>query len=88
VAPETDLEGAATLAERIRSCVESGETIYKKVPIRITVSVGMAVAPVGASVTYEQLRHAAAAALGEAKNGGRNRSVIRVLPGTPEEIPT
>jgi diguanylate cyclase (GGDEF)-like protein len=86
VAPETDLEGAAALAERIRSTVEAGETTYNGVPIRITVSVGMAVAPVGAAVTYEQLRHAAAAALGEAKANGRNRSVMRVLPGTPEEI--
>jgi diguanylate cyclase (GGDEF)-like protein len=86
IAPETELEGAATLAERIRSTVEAGETTYHGVPIRITVSVGMAVAPVGAEVTYEQLRHAAAAALGEAKAAGRNRSVMRVLPGTPEEV--
>jgi diguanylate cyclase (GGDEF)-like protein len=86
VAPETDLEGAVTLAERIRSTVEGSETVYDGRPIRITVSVGMAVAPVGAAVTYDQLRHAAAAALGEAKVGGRNRSVMRVLPGTPEEI--
>jgi diguanylate cyclase (GGDEF)-like protein len=86
VAPETDLEGAAALAERIRSKVEAGETVFNGVPVRITVSVGMAVAPVGAAVTYDQLRHAAAAALGEAKVGGRNRSVMRVLPGTPEEI--
>jgi diguanylate cyclase (GGDEF)-like protein len=88
VAPETDLEGASALAERIRSRVEGGETAFNGVPIRITVSVGMAVAPVGAVVTYEQLRHAAAAALGEAKAAGRNRSVMRVLPGTPEEITT
>jgi diguanylate cyclase len=86
VAPETDLEGAAALAERIRSTVEGSETAYNGVPIRITVSVGMAVAPVGAMVSHEQLRHAAAAALGEAKAAGRNRSIMRVLPGTPEEV--
>jgi diguanylate cyclase (GGDEF)-like protein len=85
VAPETDLDGALTLGERIRSTVATAETVYKNEPIRVTVSVGLAVAPVGAVVTYEQLRHAAAAALSEAKAGGRNRCVIRVLPGTPEE---
>jgi diguanylate cyclase len=86
VAPETDLEGAAALAERIRSTVETSLTNYNEATIRITVSVGIAVAPTGADVTYDQLRHAAAAALSEAKAGGRNRSVMRVLPGTPEEI--
>jgi GGDEF domain-containing protein len=50
------------------------------------VSVGVAVAPSGADVTYDQLRHAAAAALGEAKVAGRNRSVMRVLPGAPEPV--
>ena len=77
VAPETDLEGAGRLAEHIRSTVESGATHYNGAHIRITVSVGIAVAPIGADVTYDQLRHAAAAALGEAKAGGRNRSVMR-----------
>ena len=86
VAPETDLEGAATLGERIRSTVEIGEIRFNGATIRITVSVGIAVAPAGAEVTYDQLQHAAAAALGEAKAAGRNRSVLRVLPGTPEQV--
>ena len=86
VAPETDLEGAVILGERIRSTVESGQTSYHGETIRITVSVGIGVAPVGAEVTYDQLHAAAAAALGEAKAGGRNRSAMRILPGTPEEI--
>jgi diguanylate cyclase (GGDEF)-like protein len=86
VAPETDIEGANTLAERMRSTVETSCTVYKGATIRLTVSVGIAVAPIGAEVTHEQLRHAAAAALGEAKMAGRNRCVMRVLPGTPEEM--
>jgi diguanylate cyclase (GGDEF)-like protein len=86
VAPETDLEGATILAERIRSTVEGSATIFNGKTICLTVSVGIAVAPVGADVTYDQLRHAAAAALREAKIGGRNRSVMRILPGTPEEV--
>ena len=84
VAPETDLEGATALAERIRSRVQEGQTSYNGDAIALTVSVGMAVAPAGVAVSYEQLRHAAAAALNEAKAAGRNRCVTRVLPGTAE----
>ncbi len=84
IAPETELEGATTLAERIRSRVEGNSTTYNGATIKITVSVGMAVAPERAPVTYEQLRHAAAAALNEAKLAGRNRSVLRVLPARTE----
>jgi len=86
VAPETDLEGAGILGERIRSTVAGGILAINKVSIHITVSVGIGVAPAGAEVTYDQLHAAAAAAVGEAQAGGRNRSAIRVLPGTPEQI--
>ena len=44
VAPETDHDGAPTLAERIRRTVELGETEFNGEPIRLTVSVGMVVA--------------------------------------------
>ena len=40
----------------------------------------------GGSHLSTSYAHAAAAALNEAKVGGRNRSVMRVLPGTPEEV--
>jgi diguanylate cyclase (GGDEF)-like protein len=85
VAPETDLEGATILAERIRSTVATSHTTFNGATIRLTVSVGMAVAPAGVTVTYEQVRHAAAAALNEAKAAGRNRCVLRVLPGATEQ---
>lgn len=79
VAPETDAEGAWILAERIRTTVANGVTQFAGAEIRMTVSVGMAVAPAGSTVSYDQLRHAAAAALAEAKAGGRNKSVLSVL---------
>jgi diguanylate cyclase len=85
VAPETDLEGASILAERLRETVGNGETSYNGGRIRMTISVGMVVAPVGVELDYKLLRDAAAAALGEAKASGRNRSVLRVLPGAPAE---
>jgi diguanylate cyclase (GGDEF)-like protein len=79
VAPETDYEGAHTLAERIRRAVEIGETEFNGEPIRLTVSVGMVVAEADTLVGFDQMRHAASAALGEAKDSGRNKSVVRQL---------
>jgi diguanylate cyclase (GGDEF)-like protein len=77
VAPETDVDGAWTLAERIRKTVEGGLTVYGGSAIRLTVSLGVAVVPLGMAIGYDQIRHAAAAALGQAKREGRNRSVVR-----------
>lgn len=79
VAPETTVEGAAILAERIRSAVEQAPIVYQEQPIRLTVSLGFAVADPNAQTTYDQLKHAAAAALGDAKAGGRNQAVIRKI---------
>jgi diguanylate cyclase (GGDEF)-like protein len=97
VAPETNLEGAVILAERIRAAVERSEIRYKDAVIRLTVSVGFAVAAEELQVTYDQLKHAAAAALGEAKATGRNRCVVRAVSAakpssnseveTPESVP-
>jgi PleD family two-component response regulator len=77
VAPETDGAGAAVLGERLRARVAAAGTEYGGKPIRMTVSIGLAVAGAGVSVGYDQLYRAAAAALREAKDGGRNRCVIR-----------
>jgi diguanylate cyclase (GGDEF)-like protein len=85
VAPETDLDGATILGERIRSTVADSHTAFGGATIRLTVSVGMAVAPLGVTVSYEQIRHAAAAALNEAKTAGRNRCVLHVVPGAAEQ---
>jgi len=79
VAPATDLAGAEILAERLRSTVASGETMFHSTTIRVTVSVGFGVALAGVPVGYEQLRELAAAALAEAKATGRNRCTIRVV---------
>src|SRR5262249_3822679 len=70
-APETSLEGAATLGERIRAAVEATPFSYKGQPIQATVSVGFAVAGPGVPGDYDQLKHHAAAALADAKATGR-----------------
>lgn len=79
VAPETHLDGAAVLAERIRTTVERTPIVFRDQEIVITVSLGFVVAEPGSAADYEQMKHLAAAALGEAKTLGRNRYVIRTL---------
>jgi diguanylate cyclase (GGDEF)-like protein len=79
VAPETDPEGAWILIERMRTTVAEGKTAFGGAEIRMTISIGMAVAHAGVTGGYEVLRHAAAEALGEAKAAGRNRSVMKLL---------
>ena len=79
VAPATDLDGATTLAERLRATVAGGQSSFHGKPIHLTVSVGLAVAPAGSAVGYDQLREAAAALLAEAKGTGRNRCVVRTV---------
>jgi diguanylate cyclase (GGDEF)-like protein len=83
VAPGTDAVGAAALAERLRSAAELGMTTYNGHTIRVTISLGLAVAEAGCNATYDQLRECAASALKEAKESGRNKAVIRhfALPG-------
>ncbi len=79
VAPETNMEGATVLAERVRRAVEMSATEFNGETIRITVSVGMVVVEPDTLVGFDQMRHAAAAALSEAKTTGRNRSVVKTL---------
>jgi diguanylate cyclase len=80
IAPETTLEGAAVLAERIRATVAGTAIYYNDEPIRITASLGFAVVEVGVNTDYEQMKHVAASALNEAKSTGRNRCIVRTIP--------
>ena len=77
--PETGLEGALDLAERVRARIES-----EQVPraggggaVSITVSIGVASMP-GVADGGEKLIAAADAALYEAKRGGKNRVATAV----------
>jgi diguanylate cyclase (GGDEF)-like protein len=85
IAPETGLDGAAALGERIRSTVENQLFSYKEHVIRVTVSIGFAVAAEGITADYEALKHVAAAALSQAKVTGRNRCVIYAASKHPFE---
>jgi diguanylate cyclase (GGDEF)-like protein len=79
VAPGTDAGGAAVLSERIRQTVADTGTVFNGQTIRMTVSVGFAVAEAGNPAGYDALRKTAEESLREAKDTGRNRCVVRPL---------
>jgi len=85
IAPETDMEGAIVLAERIRTTVESAEFYYKDETISVRVSIGFAIAGAAIETDYESIKHLAAMALSEAKKTGRNRCVYKEIPKLPFE---
>jgi diguanylate cyclase (GGDEF)-like protein len=85
IAPETDMQGAIVLGERIRSMVEQAEFAYKDNAISVRVSIGFAVADTGVETDFETVKHLAAAALSEAKKTGRNRCVLLTIPKLPFE---
>jgi diguanylate cyclase (GGDEF)-like protein len=85
IAPETNMEGAEVLGERIRSTVEQGVFAYKEEIIPVRVSIGFAVAEVGVPADYEHMKHIAAAALNQAKVTGRNRCIIYPINRSPFE---
>jgi diguanylate cyclase len=86
IARETGAEGAVILAERIREMVEATPIHYGKHEIRLTVSVGFAVAEVGVATDYASMLELSASALAHAKNTGRNRCEVRLATPTPEGV--
>ncbi len=85
IARETNAEGAAVIAERIRSTVATTPLEYMQHRIGITVSLGFAVAETGVQSEYAPMYQLAASALSAAKRAGRNRFVIRRV-GHPEDL--
>jgi two-component system cell cycle response regulator len=75
IAPETTLDGACTLAERIRTEIASMRLLVAGVALQVTVSVGVAVLDAGETEgnTAEALIQRADARLYAAKHAGRNR---------------
>lgn len=80
IAPETGMEGAIVLGERIRGTVENTVFTYREAVIPVRVSIGFAVAELNVETDYESMKHTAAAALSEAKDSGRNRCVHYSMP--------
>ncbi|MFQ5482727.1 MAG: GGDEF domain-containing protein, partial [Nitrospinaceae bacterium] len=83
--PGTGADGALTAAEKILEKMESIEVVDQGQTIKITMSVGGAVYKSGDSI--ESCINEADKALYEAKEGGRNRVVIRgAIPKFPRSI--
>jgi diguanylate cyclase (GGDEF)-like protein len=83
IAPETDMQGAIVLGERIRTTVEASVFTYQGEVIPVRVSIGFAVVETDVATDYETLKHLAAAALSDAKNSGRNKCAYRLVPKHP-----
>ena len=73
VLPETEVEGALTVAERIRSLIESDPIATRNGPLPITISAGVHSLIPSSTSTPASLLEQADIALYQAKQEGRNR---------------
>jgi len=73
--PETELEGARQVAERLRTLVSQVTFAASAVPVKITMSVGVAALGEGVK-DLDGLVKAADQALYRAKRSGRNRVIV------------
>ena len=82
--PETTLEGAQILAERIRGRVAAATVHYGSTPIQVTVSAGIGEFDIGMT-RHEELIKLADDALYLAKESGRNRVCCATVPCRPDQ---
>ena len=75
ILPDTGLDSACTLAERLRSVVAASPTEFEGETLPLTISVGVSVIDAGDSGTTQVLERADRA-LYEAKHAGRNRVCV------------
>jgi diguanylate cyclase (GGDEF)-like protein len=74
VLPETNLEGAKSLAEGLREKVAQSRFVFQSESIRVTISIGVSMLGEQDKTSLDLIRNADAK-LYEAKRGGRNRVV-------------
>ncbi len=81
--PETGLEQAMVVAEKLRSAIAAQEFTDGTTSMRVTISVGVATLPECAPRDEEHLVALADEALYEAKRGGRDRAVAAAAVAPP-----
>lgn len=84
--PATESDGALELMERIRSQVAESPVQHEKGQLSVTISAGIASSIVTSDYTDEQLLDDADKALYEAKQSGRNKSVVRQIETLSKEM--
>ena len=78
--PETDIKGALTVCERLRSGISSFPFFFEKLKIPCSISIGLSI--VGETdISVDDLMNRADKALYEAKRKGRNQ-ISKLLPST------
>jgi diguanylate cyclase (GGDEF)-like protein len=75
VAPDTDAEGAMTLAEHLREAIASAPFSGLRGKFTVSISIGISICPAGGSGELRDMLEKADAALYNAKQTGRNRVV-------------
>jgi two-component system, cell cycle response regulator len=79
VMPQTETQGAGTIAERLREAVEGMDIPVDGQTVKLTVSVGVATyVPQSIKLTIEEFIDKADKALYDAKNSGRNKVIIAI----------
>lgn len=84
ILPETDMAGATSLAENLRTDIESDTFIYEDKQIPITISCGVSSYWQQADITPIEIFSAADEALYKAKKDGRNQVQQKILVGKTE----
>jgi diguanylate cyclase (GGDEF)-like protein len=79
ILPNTSLEGAEEVAERIRQSIAKNTIYYQERRVSVTASIGVAVID-SQNARYEDLISSADSALYEAKAAGRNRVCLAKVP--------
>lgn len=77
--PQTDSAGGLAVAERYREAIAQEPILVGSTKIQVTASFGVVTYPHSTLQTLEDVVRAADTALYEAKNAGRNRSVVAPL---------
>lgn len=88
VVPASDAVGTRGLAERIRKAIESQPVATDCGDVHITASLGVAVSSTTRRFDPETLLRLADDALYRAKEHGRNRSELAIIPPEDDSVPS